>query len=160
MLVLLATAACGKKGPTDQPSTTPPASGTQTIANPASVNCIDKGGTLEIVDTPEGQQGICTLKDGTKCEEWAYMRGECPCGPCPEYVPPAPGFCEGGTITEGGVDACGCSSPPSCQMPPCGECPQYAPPAPGFCKGGTIVPGDVDACGCQGHPICQRPSEG
>ena len=91
MLVFLATAACGKKGPTDQPSTAP-ASGTQTLANPASVNCKDKGGTLEIVDTPEGQQGICTLKDGTKCEEWAYMRGECPPAegaPEPSAEPPA-----------------------------------------------------------------------
>lgn len=79
--------ACGKKGATETPSepttteptTTDPGKGSTTqIANPASVNCIDKGGTLEIVDAPEGQHGICTLKDGTKCEEWAYMRGECP----------------------------------------------------------------------------------
>lgn len=48
------------------------------IANPASVNCTQsRGGTLEIVDTPEGQQGMCHLPDGTVCEEWALMRGEC-----------------------------------------------------------------------------------
>ena len=47
------------------------------IANPASVNCIDNGGKLSIVDKPEGQVGMCTLSDGTVCEEWAYFRGEC-----------------------------------------------------------------------------------
>jgi len=47
------------------------------IANPASVNCIEKGGKLSIVEKPEGQVGMCTLSDGTVCEEWAYLRGEC-----------------------------------------------------------------------------------
>lgn len=47
------------------------------IANPASVNCIEKGGKLSIVDKPEGQVGMCTFSDGTVCEEWAYFRGEC-----------------------------------------------------------------------------------
>ena len=48
------------------------------IANPASVNCIEKGGNLSIVDKPEGQVGMCTLSNGTVCEEWEYFRGECP----------------------------------------------------------------------------------
>jgi putative hemolysin len=49
------------------------------MANPASVNCEDKGGTLEIVtDKDGGQLGMCTLEDGQICEEWAFMRGECP----------------------------------------------------------------------------------
>jgi putative hemolysin len=48
------------------------------IANPASVNCINRGGKLEIVtDETGGQVGICTLSGGTKCEEWAFMRNEC-----------------------------------------------------------------------------------
>ena len=47
------------------------------IANPASVNCVEKGGKLSIVDKPDGQIGMCTLSDGTVCEEWAYFRGEC-----------------------------------------------------------------------------------
>ncbi len=54
------------------------------IANPASVYCNDKGGVLSIVDTEEGQIGICTLADGTECEEWAYFRGECPMVACTE----------------------------------------------------------------------------
>jgi uncharacterized protein len=48
------------------------------IANPASENCIQKGGKLEIAETPEGQQGFCILPDGTRCDEWALFRGECP----------------------------------------------------------------------------------
>ncbi len=47
------------------------------IANPASTNCIDNNGTLKIVDTNEGQIGICALPNGKECEEWAYFRGEC-----------------------------------------------------------------------------------
>jgi hypothetical protein len=47
------------------------------IANPASVHCIEQGGTLRIVIDTKGQYGICTLPDGTECEEWAYFRGEC-----------------------------------------------------------------------------------
>lgn len=48
------------------------------IANPASEFCIEQGGTLKIVDTEEGQIGICSLPDGNECEEWAYFRSECP----------------------------------------------------------------------------------
>jgi len=51
-------------------------SGSQ-LANPASVNCIDHNGTLEIINTNEGQIGICTLPDGKECEEWSYLRGNC-----------------------------------------------------------------------------------
>lgn len=47
------------------------------IANPASEHCIEQGGTLEIVDTEDGQVGMCTLPDGTVCDEWAYYNGEC-----------------------------------------------------------------------------------
>lgn len=43
------------------------------IANPASTNCIDKGGTLKIEDNV----GYCYFDDGSKCEEWAFFRGEC-----------------------------------------------------------------------------------
>lgn len=48
------------------------------IANPASVNCEQKGGTLEIrTSTGGGQIGICKFSDGSECEEWKYFRGEC-----------------------------------------------------------------------------------
>jgi putative hemolysin len=49
------------------------------IANPASVNCIERGGTLTIRKRGDGgEYGICTFADGRQCEEWALMRGECP----------------------------------------------------------------------------------
>lgn len=47
------------------------------IANPASTNCVNLGGTLEIVDEVQGQVGFCHLQDGRICEEWSLMRGTC-----------------------------------------------------------------------------------
>lgn len=86
------------------------------LANPASSHCIEKDGSLEIVDTDDGQIGICTLSDGTRCEEWAFYRGECPktCDPCPEYVMPGPEFCPNGAISQGIPNDCGCAGPPIC----------------------------------------------
>lgn len=43
------------------------------VANPASTNCIEKGGTLKIED----QVGYCYFDDGSNCEEWSFFRGEC-----------------------------------------------------------------------------------
>ena len=71
---VLAASACGSK---NSPSDTVPASSpndTSQLANPASVYCIDQGGTLEIVDEANGQVGYCTLPDGTRVEEWEYFR--------------------------------------------------------------------------------------
>ncbi len=71
LLVLLVPllAACGQKAtPQAQPN----------MANPASVNCGDKGGTLEIRKDADGNEvGICKFDDGSECEEWAFFRGEC-----------------------------------------------------------------------------------
>jgi hypothetical protein len=92
------------------------------LANPASTNCINTGGTLEIVDTNAGQVGMCTLPSGKVCEEWALFRGECSpniCGTCPELSPPAPGFCSDGKIVAGITDDCGCTSPPTCEAVAC-----------------------------------------
>jgi len=47
------------------------------MANPASVNCGTLGGILQIVDTPAGQTGMCTLPNGHVCEEWALFNGQC-----------------------------------------------------------------------------------
>jgi uncharacterized protein len=47
------------------------------LANPASVNCSRQGGTLQIVDTGNGQIGLCHFPNGQSCEEWALLRGEC-----------------------------------------------------------------------------------
>lgn len=50
------------------------------IANPASVNCKEKGGTTQIMNGPNGQYGLCNFEDDYSCEEWALFRGECPVG--------------------------------------------------------------------------------
>ena len=52
--------------------------GSAQLANPASVYCIEQEGTLSLETEEAGQYGICNLPNGTKCEEWAYFRGECP----------------------------------------------------------------------------------
>lgn len=49
------------------------------LANPASVNCTQQGGTLKIERRPDGGQfGVCVFTDNYQCEEWALFRGECP----------------------------------------------------------------------------------
>jgi len=51
------------------------------LANPASVNCADKGGNLVIQKRPDGgEYGVCYFEDNRQCEEWALFRGECPVG--------------------------------------------------------------------------------
>ncbi len=50
------------------------------IANPASSNCIVKGGMLEIRKSKIGEYGVCLFEDNRQCEEWALLRGECPVG--------------------------------------------------------------------------------
>ncbi|MBE2240023.1 MAG: DUF333 domain-containing protein [Caldilineaceae bacterium] len=47
------------------------------IANPASENCVAQDGTLEIRQGNGGEIGYCVFADGSECEEWALMRGEC-----------------------------------------------------------------------------------
>lgn len=48
------------------------------MANPASTNCIDIGGQLDIRTADDGSQyGICTLPSGKECDEWALYREEC-----------------------------------------------------------------------------------
>jgi putative hemolysin/predicted secreted protein len=48
------------------------------MPNPASVFCTQNGGKLEILkDSSGGEYGMCNFPDGSKCEEWAYFRGEC-----------------------------------------------------------------------------------
>jgi putative hemolysin len=65
----------GECGPASGSSTTP--DGSQ-IANPASANCEQKGGKVEIRTTEDGSQsGVCIFNDGSECEEWAFFRGEC-----------------------------------------------------------------------------------
>ena len=58
----------------------PAAENTQ-LANPASTNCLNKGGKLEMKKRGDGgEYGLCNFEDGRACEEWALMREECPMG--------------------------------------------------------------------------------
>ena len=58
----------------------PPQGGGQ-ISNPASDNCLKKGGALSIMERGDGgQYGVCTFQANMQCEEWAMFRGDCPVG--------------------------------------------------------------------------------
>jgi hypothetical protein len=47
-------------------------------ANPASENCVAKGGVSKITQLLNGDQGgLCEFPDGSFCEEWALFRGTC-----------------------------------------------------------------------------------
>jgi uncharacterized protein len=72
VLALAGSAACGSDA---EPSETTSDVG---IANPASVFCVEQGGTVEIVDEAAGQVGYCNLPDGTRIEEWEYFRSQNP----------------------------------------------------------------------------------
>ncbi|MCX6694234.1 MAG: DUF333 domain-containing protein [Methanomicrobiales archaeon] len=84
VIVLLFVSGCTQTPPQTQttPTTTATVKATPTtpqagIANPASVNCVNLGGTLEIrKDKDGGEYGVCIL-NGSECEEWALFRGEC-----------------------------------------------------------------------------------
>lgn len=73
------------------------------IANPASENCVAKGGKVEIIDTPAGQSGICVFPDGTRCEEWALLRGQCAPGAASprKHISPLLTFPAGGAVIGG-----------------------------------------------------------
>lgn len=56
----------------------PPEDNGTGMANPASVNCVEKGYTLEIrKDATGGEIGYCKFPNGRECEEWAFFRGNC-----------------------------------------------------------------------------------
>lgn len=51
------------------------------LANPASTNCVNKGGQVVTKTLPSGgQYGVCLFKDDRECEEWTLYRGQCPDG--------------------------------------------------------------------------------
>ena len=66
------------------------------LANPASQNCVARGGTLHVERRPDGgQYGVCIFTDNYQCEEWAMLRGECPVGGLrvTGYITPAARYC-------------------------------------------------------------------
>lgn len=80
------------------------------IANPASENCIQKGGTLEMKTNKKGEYGVCYFEDNRQCEEWALFRGECPVGglKITGYENDAEIYC---AITGGAVEGVGTATP-------------------------------------------------
>lgn len=87
--VVLACACGGNGAPPPEPA--PPAAepagdgpGAAGIANPASVHCEERGGKLELREEPAGTVGVCVFDDGSRCEEWRFLRGECAPGACRE----------------------------------------------------------------------------
>lgn len=54
------------------------------MSNPASQHCKKNGGTVTMVNTPQGQIGVCIWRDGSRCEEWAFYRKQCAQGECRE----------------------------------------------------------------------------
>ncbi len=88
-LCALLLGACAPAAAPATPTAAPPAPAAA-IANPASVFCTDHGGKLEIITAADGSQsGRCALPDGTKCDEWAFFRGEC--GPAARETALTPG---------------------------------------------------------------------
>ena len=82
------------------------------LANPASENCVEQGGTVVIEARSDGgQYGVCTFEENRQCEEWAMMRGDCPVGgiKVTGYVSDAARFCAitGGTYEVTGTDDSG-----------------------------------------------------
>ena len=76
--MLLVAAACSKSSDSTTTSTTSTTAGQSGLPNPASVFCVEQGGTLDIrSDAQGGQVGYCTFSDGSECDEWALFRGEC-----------------------------------------------------------------------------------
>ena len=63
---------------TDTPALSPTPSAAAGIPNPASVYCLEHGGVLEIrKDASGAEYGVCVFPDGSECDEWAFLRGEC-----------------------------------------------------------------------------------
>ena len=80
------------------------------MPNPASVNCTEKGGKLEIRKNKIVEYGVCLFEDNRQCEEWALMRGQCPVGglKITGYDNDAEIYC---AITGGQVEGVGTETP-------------------------------------------------
>lgn len=64
--VALALAACVPAASSERPR--------PGMANPASVHCLEQGGRLIPVRTPQGQSNDCLLPSGERVDEWALFR--------------------------------------------------------------------------------------
>ncbi|WP_445146309.1 putative hemolysin [Dyella sp. Tek66A03] len=91
-VLVLALAACTSQRAPPPPATTsvPGIASTAPrprigIPNPASVNCTEQGGRVDLRRDPAGIiYGVCLLPDGRECEEWALFRNrQCVAPPRP-----------------------------------------------------------------------------
>jgi inhibitor of cysteine peptidase len=75
-LFALVLAACGRTGPGGLAAT--PTIDQAKLANPAAGYCRDQGFTYETRQDARGNEtGVCIFDDGSECDAWAYLRGEC-----------------------------------------------------------------------------------
>ncbi len=140
-VVVLVCVGCTTQPPIIQPQPEGPQIG---MANPASQNCIAKGGRLVLETRGDGgQYGVCFFEDNRQCEEWALFNGECPEGglKVTGYVTKAAQYC---VITGGSYTITGESNTPNeqgtCTYPSGSVCDVWAlfngmcdpnqPPAP------------------------------
>ena len=81
-----------------------------TLANPATTNCLEKGGQIVMKENKGGQYGVCLFEDNRQCEEWALLRGQCPVGgrKITGYEDEAQVYC---AITGGEVQGLGTATP-------------------------------------------------
>jgi len=98
LLAVILLSACSKKSTPTNTSAPKSAIANEAagLANPASVNCEEKGGKVEMRERGDlGQYGVCMFEDNRQCEEWALYRGECPVGgvKVTGYVTDAAVFC-------------------------------------------------------------------
>ncbi|MBJ6610469.1 MAG: DUF333 domain-containing protein [Candidatus Thiothrix moscowensis] len=70
--------ACTAVAPAPKPASIPTDPASARAANPASMNCIQQNGKLQIERTAQGEVAYCILPDGKRCEEWDMFRGNCP----------------------------------------------------------------------------------
>lgn len=115
------------------------------IANPASQNCVEQGGTLAIEERGDlGQIGVCYFEDNRQCEEWALLRGECPVDgvKITGYVTPAGRYC---AITGGAYAITGNSGADdeqgTCTLPDGGLCDAWDY-YNGLCDASTAAPAE------------------
>lgn len=47
------------------------------LPNPAASYCAELGYTWAIMNSPEGQCGICIFPDNSSCDEWSFYTGQC-----------------------------------------------------------------------------------
>ncbi|WP_305405198.1 DUF333 domain-containing protein [Photobacterium leiognathi] len=55
-----------------------PTQPTANMANPAATYCVEHGGNYQITTNKDGSQaGVCHFKNGSQCDGWEYLRGQC-----------------------------------------------------------------------------------